>query len=511
MRFSIGRISLTEIDAIVFLCGLSVMVVEIVGARMFTPFFGSTFYVWTSIIGVIMVALSLGYYQGGIEGDKDGSIEGLANILLSGGFYTVLMPFTVMLGGSFFGMNAVWGPIGAAVVALALPSYHLAKVSPYCIRLSTRSVGDVGRVSGGVYSLSTIGSIAGTFLSGFVLIPLFRVSTIVLFLGLFIIAASLFMSVKKKALKVIDSFFILLLFLMQIVWLPSAALAFIPANTTVVYEGESVYNSIMVGDLPTNGTSRMRFLKLGNLIQGGMDLSSNQSFYSYVPLIQLPWLIKPDARDVLFLGNGAGVGIDYLHRLYPDARIDVVDIDSKVFEVATANFWEKEGPNVRFFSDDARLYLQRTDKSYDVIIMDVYGSTKEVPNHLVTFEMTKLVGEHLNDGGVFVQDLVSAVDGPNSRLLQSVIMTTSRTFPATYVLPIDNVTSRRQTVIVVSLQSKIDPAVDVAGFLTTVPLAHRQRLNESSMFLIGGGQRMDLSQGLFLSDEYAPTEGMVLY
>jgi len=175
--------------ALVFLGGFAIMVLEIVGALYLPKYFGNSFYVWVSQIGVILTALALGYFVGGALADRFRRAAFLAWFLMPAGAVTFCIPrFAPPLLEQIVHRHPVdmdipplWQKLdpafGSAAVFL-LPCLVLATLSPYMVRLATRRVGHVGRISGLIYAASTLGSIAGVFLSGYVLIDRMSVSAI---------------------------------------------------------------------------------------------------------------------------------------------------------------------------------------------------------------------------------------------------------------------------------------------------------------------------------------------
>jgi len=175
---------------LVFFGGFAIMVLEIIGARFLAKDFGSSFYVWISQIGVILIALAAGYFVGGSLADKFQRASFLSFLLIPAGIYTFLIPkFTPRLLEAIImrhpldqDIPMIWQKldpaIGTALIFL-LPCFVLAILSPYTIRLASTKISHVGRISGLVYAFSTIGSIAGVFISGYILIDLFRISVII--------------------------------------------------------------------------------------------------------------------------------------------------------------------------------------------------------------------------------------------------------------------------------------------------------------------------------------------
>ena len=173
----------------VFLGGFAVMVLEIIGVRYLEKDFGGSFYVWISQIGVILAALALGYGFGGALADRFKRAWVLAIPLGAAGVFTYCIPkFTppliekiIMRHPMDQEIPLLWKKIDPAfgsTLVFFLPCFVLAILSPYMIRLATRSVERVGTISGLIYSASTVGSIAGVFVSGYILIDYYSVSGI---------------------------------------------------------------------------------------------------------------------------------------------------------------------------------------------------------------------------------------------------------------------------------------------------------------------------------------------
>jgi hypothetical protein len=174
---------------LVFLGGFAVMVLEIIGARFLAKDFGGSFYVWISQIGVILIALSLGYYVGGALADHYRRASFLAYLLVPAGVVTALIPgFAPRLIERIINRHPTDQPIpilwqkldpaiGSCLIFL-LPCFVLATLTPYMIRLSAGGLTHLGRISGLIYAASTLGSIGGVFISGYILIDHMNISRI---------------------------------------------------------------------------------------------------------------------------------------------------------------------------------------------------------------------------------------------------------------------------------------------------------------------------------------------
>jgi MFS family permease len=180
--------------ALVFLGGFIIMVLEIIGARFLAKDFGSSFHVWVSQIGVVLIALALGYYLGGALADRWQRLWVLVTLLTPAGLALFLIPnWAAWLINAIITRHPadeeipmVWqklDPVLGSAVVFLLPCLVLAMLSPYMIRLSTHSLAQVGRSAGFIIAASTVGSIAGVFISGFVLIETMNVSSIFRVMG----------------------------------------------------------------------------------------------------------------------------------------------------------------------------------------------------------------------------------------------------------------------------------------------------------------------------------------
>ena len=180
--------------ALVFLGGFIIMVLEIIGARFLAKDFGSSFHVWVAQIGVVLIALAVGYTLGGALADRWQRLSALTALLVPAGVLLFLIPnCAAWLLDAIILRHPLDQPVpllwqkldpvlGSALIFL-LPCVVLATLSPYMIRLATHSLAEVGRSSGFIIAASTIGSIVGVFVAGFVLIDQMKVSNIFRVMG----------------------------------------------------------------------------------------------------------------------------------------------------------------------------------------------------------------------------------------------------------------------------------------------------------------------------------------
>ena len=185
-----------SLEVVVFLCGAVVMAYEIIGSRILGPYVGTSMTVWSAIIGVILLSLSAGYFFGGRLADLRPDHRWLAGMIAASGIFILLSllfkkALLTLLVSLLVNIHLV--SITASLLLFAFPAFLLGMVSPYAARLKIRSTRTAGATVGYLYALSTLGSITGTFLAGFYLIPGFRLTSILLILGLALIASSTFL------------------------------------------------------------------------------------------------------------------------------------------------------------------------------------------------------------------------------------------------------------------------------------------------------------------------------
>ncbi len=419
-----------QLSILVFLVGVASMSLEFSASRLLTPVFGSTIYTWGSLIGVILAGLSLGYYVGGKLADKEPSISKLCSIIFSAGLYIVLIPFLSPVVLEFANdsfappQQSQYASLVATIVLLIMPTFLLGIISPYAVKLATSTLSRLGNIAGNFYALSTIGSIIGTFLTVFVLIPSFEIRYIIFALGSILLVFSAFMGLKRfpKALAIST---VVLLFL------PTSSLiaGAVSHSGTLVYEKETLYSHLDVTD-----SGNIRTLYLNGLPHSAMYKDDpNELVFTYTKYFQLGFVFNNDVKNVLFVGGGGFSGPKSFLDTYPDVKIDVVEIDPDVIDVAKKYFsLSSDSSRLGIFNEDARSFLSNTYQKYDLIVLDAF-SKSYVPFHLMTLEYFEILDKRLTPDGIIVSNLIGTLSGDTSDLLRAVYKTMSQVFPTLYV------------------------------------------------------------------------------
>ncbi|MBC7899873.1 MAG: fused MFS/spermidine synthase [Saprospiraceae bacterium] len=427
------------LELTVFACGALVMIYEIIGSRIVSPFIGTSTYVWTSLIGVILAALSLGYWLGGRLADRRPDIRILASVIfLAGGGVSVTILFKdIVL--SFIAAGNVGLEIKSVIAAILLfapASILLGFVTPFAVKLKTLSLDDTGKMVGRIYALSTIGSIVGTFAAGFILIP-FAGSTRTLYL----IAGTLFFLSLLLAPFAISraNTAIITIFAFGIGANELSALYL--RQSTGLHDIDTEYSRVQVFQTvePKSGR-KIQVLKIDPFfVQSAVYLDGNEIVFDYIRYYHLVKHFKPDHTRSLMIG-GAGYTFprDFLAK-YGESRIDVVEIDPKMTDIATRFFRLESDPRMTIVHQDGRVFLNHADsEKYDAVFMDAFGSLFSVPYQLTTVEAVRHISRILKDDGVVIFNLGSAITGEGSRFLQAEFATYKAIFPNVYLFKVNS-------------------------------------------------------------------------
>ena len=444
------------LEIVVFVCGAVVMIFELVGSRVLGPYFGTSIFVWTSLIGIILGSLSLGYYLGGKIADKKPSLKNLSLIIFLAAIsisLTVLIKdsLLVILQNSFTDIRA---SSVLASLSLFLPaSVFLGMVSPYAVKLKMNNLNTSASTVGNLYAISTTGSIVGTFLSGFYLIPHFGTNKLLIILSITLIIISLALSAKKDDRIKLSVFAIVI-----IGWFAIGKLNYIPPKIGFI-DIDTTYNRIWIYDRIDLRTNRMvKMMGINNENHSSMFLDSDELVNEYTKYYHLAKHFNPNFKKTLMIG-GAGYSYpkDFLHK-YPEATIDVVEIDPKVTELAKKYFRLEESSRLTIYHEDGRVFLNKTQEKYDVIFGDAFSSHYSLPYQLTTKEAVQKKYNILNDDGIVILNIISAIEGEKGKFLRAEYATYKSLFPQVYLFPVrDSGNSNMvQNIILVALKSEKD-------------------------------------------------------
>lgn len=432
-----------------FLSGAATLVIEIAGNRLLAPLFGNGMHTWTALIGVVLVAISVGDYIGGWLVDRAPKLAWLGYLLLAAAGWTLLVPLLhdlVEMPAETAGV--VSGPLVVSLVLFAVPACLLAAACPFVVRLLSRSHADlaIGLSAGLAGMLATLGSFVGTILTGFCLLPTYGVRTVFLGTGLLVAALGgmVLLACRGRPTATLPAFAVAAagmgpLFLAA------------PRPAGVLHEQQTFYHDIRVEETTTPLGERVRLLKLDRTEEGGQYVETGGICLGYQHYWRLAELFCPRLERAAFLGGGGFAMPQHLARKHPAARVDVVELDPAVIDVGRRFFHLDEFPTLVPVANDARRFLRATEARYDLVVGDVYDGERSIPPHLVTAEFFGLVKSRLTEDGVFLMNLVSPIHGPHAGLFQAVLATVRTQFACTEVYAVDpGHTDRPRNVILVA-------------------------------------------------------------
>lgn len=381
-----------------FVVGSASLGAEIAAARLMAPFFGASTIVWANIIGVVLVSLSVGYWFGGRFADRHPHKQGLCILVLVAALAVCAIPFVAdpFLEISVDALDdvsagAFIGSLVAVTVLVAPPVMLLGAASPYAIRLAVERLEESGTVAGRMYAISTIGSLAGTWTSALLLVPLVGTRRTFLIFGLACAMVAVTGIARRAALAV--PAVIVALLALPVGTIKAAG------DGVVLAEAETDYQYARVVEQPDG--DRELELNEGQAVHSLYRPGSYLTGDYWDEFLVLPFAARSSPpRAVAILGNAAGTTARALGRYFPTTSVDAVEIDSELTTLGR-RWFDLRNPRMRVHHEDARPYLRRTAAKYDAIMVDVYRQPY-IPFYLATREFFELVRDHLTPGGMVV-------------------------------------------------------------------------------------------------------------
>jgi spermidine synthase len=423
----------------VFASGMTTLAVELSASRLLGNVFGTSNLVWASIIGLILIYLTAGYFIGGHWADRSPYPRTMYMVLAWGAFLSGMVPLpagiVLRLAASAFDqlqVGVLLGSFTGVLILFSLPVTLLGTISPFAIRLAIRHPAEAGTVSGQIYAISTLGSFVGTFLPVLVLIPTIGTTrTFLAFSGFLTLVAIVGLGMSDGWRRTL-----------RWLWMPVALVVLavigagrpIKASAGQIYEAESAYNYIQV--LERDG---YRYLRL-NDGQGIHSMYHEGEIAFYGPWMQFlagPFFNRPpfepeQVESMAIIGLAAGTTARQATEVFGPIPIDGFEIDPKIIEVGRKYFGMNQA-NLNAVAQDGRWGLEHSERNYTLIAMDAYRPPY-IPWHLTTLEFFQTAKDHLTENGVVVMNVGRAPD--DRRLVDGLVGTISRIFPSIYVIDV---------------------------------------------------------------------------
>jgi spermidine synthase len=497
---------------LVFVSGMASLGVEFGASRLLAPYFGTSLSVWGVLIGLVLIYLSIGYVLGGRLADRRPSPDLLFQLTAWAGLWIGLIPliaYPILLqsqqGFAELSVGLVLGTLLAVVLLFAAPVILLGCVSPFAIRLLLRDVQSGGNTAGAVYALSTAGSILGTFLPVFWLIPTFGTRPTLVMFSVALLGLSVAGLWPRTLTDLWPRRWVFAVFLVIVL-----AGAFLlphgikpPEVGTLLYEKDSAYHYIQVVQ---NGSKTELILNEGQAIHSIYDPTSLVTggpwdYFMLGSYFRPAQAQEPRPRKVAILGLAGGTAARQMTAAY-GTSVDItgVEIDPDIVDVAHRYFHLDE-PNVHPVVQDARYWLATQGGRYDLIAMDAYRQPY-IPFHLTTKEFFQLAADHLTPGGAVVVN--AGRTATDYRLVDALASTMAAVYPNVFLV---DVPSFSNTMIF----GTSEPTA-MQDVLHNLDLAHEPLVDQVAATAVGPGDgnlRVSTYHSQVFTDDLAPVERLI--
>lgn len=421
----------------VFVSGLTTLATEMAASRLLGNYFGTSNLTWASIIGLILIYLTAGYFLGGRWADRSPHFHTFFSILIWGAFSISLVPLAsrpiLRLAASAFDdlqLGVLFGSFSAVLILFIIPITLLGTASPFAIRLALHDSRTAGSIAGRIYAASTLGSFFGTFLPVLILIPLVGTYRTFIVLSAILLLTALAGMWAVCGLRRAAVYF----------WMPFVLILLAvfgtrgsdKATTGLIYEGDSAYNYIQVIEF-----DQTRYLRL-NDGQGVHSIYHPEEYFYNGPWEQVlvaPFynpapILRQEITSMAIVGLAAGTTARQAGIAFPNISIDGIEIDPLIVEVGR-RFFDMNQPYLNVIVQDGRWSLAHSPDTYQIISIDAYRPPY-IPWHLTTQEFFTTVRDHLTNDGVMV---INVGRSPQDRRLIEILSTTILTvFPSVHVM-----------------------------------------------------------------------------
>jgi len=427
-------------NIIVFIASFCTLVIELVAGRIMAPYVGVSLYTWTSIIGVVLAGISIGAYLGGRIADRYPRSSTLGWLLfLSGLGAFSISPLTNLIGGAQFHTSLMTRILLITTIIFFIPSCLLGMISPVVVKLTLNNLEKTGNVVGKIYAFSTLGSILGTFATGFYLISWMGTRYILLTMGIILIISSLIFGSFFRSKKAFALFFLILLLstLLPLVGLHIYAATYPdefllstspfesiktlysyafkpPLEKEAYFYKESDYYTLKLKKniRGSNGNPLESFI-LDHLVHSYTDLMDPLYLeYEYIRMYEEMVRWQANKRGIfkaLFLGGGGYTFPRFLEAKYPKAEIHVVEIDPEITQVVKKYLGIRENTKICSFNEDGRWFVMNCKEkgTYDFIFGDAFNDLS-IPYHLTTKEFAMQLRGLLKPDGLLMANVIDS-------------------------------------------------------------------------------------------------------
>ncbi len=496
------RTEVLKAVVVVFIASFCTMVIELVAGRILAPYIGVSLYTWTSIIGVVLAGISIGAFLGGMLADRFPTPRTLGWLLLVSGIAALsISPLTAAVARWPLQTSLMFRILAVTAVVFFVPSCLLGMISPVVVRLALDRLDRAGNVVGKIYAFSTLGSILGTFATGFLLISWMGTRNILLLMGVILIVSSPFFGgafLRRRTLLVLFPVVFICL------WAVHDKAFTKQRDSSSYFFEETDYFTIELKKTQKNGRP-LEAVVLDNLIHSFVDLKNPlhlQYGYerTYSDLVEWKAKGKPDFR-ALIIGGGGYTFPRFLEAKYPRARIDVIEIDPRLTQLAYERLGLSPQTKVHTYNGDARWFLMnfREGQVYDFIFGDAFNDLT-IPYHLTTREFSGMLKSILKPDGILIANVIDDFQ--------------KGLFMPSYIRTLEEVFGKRKIALV------SDTPFDNMGISTMIVAASASdhawkeaaKLNPENCYVLGPQEVDKTLEGRYavvLTDDHAPVDNLV--
>lgn len=488
-------------SVVAFVSGTCLMVLEVTASRVLAPEFGNTVYLWSAIIGMILAALSLGYRVGG---QLAGTGDQLRRLVILSTACALAIAVVPALSGPLLAalapaMSAEGGAMVATFLLFFLPSALIGALSPLTVKVQALAGVEVGRASGRISALGALGSILGTFATGFVLLPNFGTRFILVTIAVVMATLALvgtWFSRSRRGQAAVAA-------VAGVIGLVGPIDLRAAPKEKLLFERDGFYHRIRVLEYPS-GQGMVRLLELDSTHEGAMAMNGRFMPFWYTRFVNLAPVLLTEPSRAAFVGGGSFTMPERFADMYPSAEIDVYELDPEVVEVGRAFFRLDEYRSIHPITGDARRALSRADVKYDFVFGDAYDGVQWVPFHLSTREYYEVVRDRLTPDGIYMANLISALDPEEGRFFYATARTLEAVFGHLMVFARSRDPQLSQNLVLVASREPFRDPASFERLARDLGLGHlaRQRLPES-VYADG------VDGAMVLTDDYAPVEAMI--
>lgn len=428
---------------VLFVLNALEMILELVAARLLSPYFGNSNFVWTAIIGIILLSASIGNLIGGRLAKLKNVRLWVSLLLLFASAYIAMTPLIdvpVLQSIKDGDMGVQFSSVISSVVFFLIPSSIMGIVSPVIMKERIGEGEDKAKESGRITAIIAIGSLFGTFLGGFWLIPALGTKLIFAMIAIVLTMVILLFcplrNVTKKELRVGYVLGFLVVLLLNIFAIISVINQ---ENKGISIDTE--YGRIIVEEGERNGETVLFYKQSGAYASATyMDDRKYELVFDYLKKYDMMFDFI-DVKNVAMIGGAAYQYPKYYISHFPDKTMDVIEIDPMSTEIAKKYFYLDDlisdygEDRLGLYNEDGRVFLAETDKKYDAVLNDAFSG--EVPvGTLATVEAAKVIKNKLNAGGVYISNVLGAVSGDKGKFLRAEVKTLKTVFKHVYVVKV---------------------------------------------------------------------------